>query len=168
MAVPASVQADGNLKVTWVPAIADTAAPTPTELNAAGAVDLSCYLTPDGFNPSTDETTVTDDRLCSRQSFARPGRFSDGLSLTYVFRAQDAAGTDNKAFTTLKHLTEGFVVTRWGADYEDDFAADDVVDVIPAQCGIQQKQPPEANSIQKITQTMHIVGPVERDVAVAA
>lgn len=167
MAVPASVQADGNLKVTWVPAVADPAAPTATELNAAGAVDLSCYLTPDGYNPATDETTVTDDRLCSRQSFARPGRFSDTLSLTYVFRGQDAAGTDNKAFTTLKHLTEGFIVTRWGVDYEDAYAAADIVDVAPVQAGVQKKQPPEANSVQKIMQSMHIVGPVERDVEVA-
>lgn len=168
MSEPASVAADGNLKVVWVPAIANPAAPTLAELNAASAIDLSCYLTADGFNPGTEEETVTDDRLCSRQSFARPGRTSDTLEIGYVFRGQDTAAVDNKAFTSLKHLTTGFIVERWGKDYAAAFAAADVVDVKPVQCGVQRKQAPEANSVQRIMQTMHIVGTVRRDVPVPA
>lgn len=164
MTTPASNLADGNLKVSWVSAIADPTAPTALELNAG--IDLTCYLTPDGFSPGGDEQVVNDSRLCSRQDYEKPGRSTDTLSLTYVFRGQEAIGTDNEAFHTLTHLAEGYVVTRWGTDYEADFAAADVVDVIPAQAGKQMKQPPEANSVLKIGQRIFVTGEVQRDVAV--
>lgn len=164
MALPKSVPADGNLKVVWVPALADPANPKVTELTAAGVIDISCYLTPDGFSPGGDEQVVNDDRLCSTQTFERPGRFSDTLDIIYVHGDE----VDNAAYTTLKHLTEGFVVERWGKPYDTAFATADVVDVKPAQCGVQRKQPPEANSVLKCAQKMFITGSVERDVAVVA
>lgn len=168
MAAPVSNLADGMVKVMWVPAVTDTSAPTVAEANAVTGVDLSCYLTADGFTPGVDETVITDDRLCSTQTFEKPGRYSDTLTISYVYRAQDSAGTDNKAFTTLEHLTTGFLIIRWGADYETAFAADDVVDVLSVQAGIQQKQPPEANSVLKITQRMFITNAAQRNVAVIA
>src|SRR5687768_15094890 len=143
MTTPVSNLADGNLKVAFVPTIAAPGAPTVAELNAGTVVDLSCYLTPDGFTTGGDEQVVTDDRLCSTQTFEKPGRHTDTLSLSYVYRAQDAAGTDNKAFHTLEHLVTGYIVARWGADYADAFVASDVVDVMPVQAGKQMKQPPE-------------------------
>lgn len=162
---PTSVLADGNLKVTWVPAIADPGAPSAAVLNGASSIDLSSYLTADGFSPGGDEEAVTDDRLSSRQTFERPGRFSDTLELMYVYQAQGTP-TDNKAFETLKHLTTGFVVTRWGKDFAGAYAAGDKVDVIPVQLGRQMKQPPEANSILKVSQGAFVTGTVRKDVAV--
>lgn len=178
MTTPGSLPSDGNLKVTWVPAIANPAAPTAAELNASSTIDMTCYLTADGWSPGTDEAVITDDRLCSRQTFEKPGRYTDTLSTTYVFRGQGGSAADNRAFTTLKHLTKGFYVTRWGKAYEDAYTADvaatttspaipaDIVDVIPAQLGIQTKQPPEANSVDRLTQRVFVTGPVRRDVKV--
>ena len=167
MTQPASVPADGNLKVVWVSALADPANPTATELNAGSVVDLSCYLSADGYSPSTDEQSVTDDRLCSRQTYEQPGRFAEGLEVGYVYRQQDPLATDNKAFATLKHLTAGYVATRWGQDYEDAFAATDIVDIYPATCGRQRKQKPTANGVLTIMQKLFITGAVQQDVAVA-
>jgi hypothetical protein len=165
---PASVPTDGNLKVVWVPTIADPANPTMTELTAASAVDLSCYLTSDGFTPSTDEAVVTDDRLCSVQTFEQPGRITDKLDIKYVYQPQNPDATDNKAFATLRRLAAGFIVSRWGKSFLDAFAAGDIVDVMPAKAGKQVKQAPEANSQFKVGQKIFIVGEVQEDVAVVA
>lgn len=164
MTQPASVPADGALKVAWVPTIADTDNPTVAELTAGGVVDLSCYLAAGGFTPGTDEQVITDDRLCSRQTFERPGRYTDSLELMYVHNP-DSPG-NNVAYTTLTYLTTGYIVTRWGVAYETAFTAGDIVDVIPAQAGIQRKSPPEANSVLKVAQKIFITGAVERDAVV--
>jgi len=168
MTQPAADLGDGNLKVAWVPTLADPANPTTTELNAAGVVDLSCYLTGDGFTPSTDEQVVTDPRLCSRQTYEQPGRFTNKLDIKYVYRQQAPTAADNKAYTTLRYLTTGYLVSRWGADYEDAFAANDIVDVYPARCGYQMKQPKEDNAVLKLAQKIFITGAVHQDVTVAA
>lgn len=165
MSQPISISADGSLKVAWVPTIADVENPTQAELTAGSVIDLSCYLTAGGFTPNTDEQVITDDRLCSRQTFERPGRFTDTLEVMYVHNP-DSAG-NNVAYTTLAYLTSGYIVSRWGVDYETAFATGDIVDVIPAQAGIQRKSPPEANSVLKVAQKIFITGEVQRDVVVA-
>lgn len=164
--IPASTPSDGNVKATWVPAFADPANPTVSEIEAAGAFDVSCYLTGDGLNPGADEQTVTDPRLCSRQDFEQPGRLTDSLEVGYVYRAQEPLSATNKAFTTLKRGTAGYLVLRWGLAYETAWATSQIVDVYPAKCGVQRKQQPEGNSILKVMQKMFVTGEVERDVVV--
>jgi len=166
--VPTSIPADGSLKVLWVPTIATPSEPTITEATALTVVDLSCYITADGWTPATDEQVSTDDRLCSRQSFERVGRFTDSLSITYVFQGQEPAATDNKAQSTLRYKELGFVIARWGMDFEPDIEIGDIVDVYVVECGIQQKQPPEANGRQKIMQKLFIRSGTQRDVAIVA
>lgn len=167
MSVPASVPADGNLMALWVPALADPASPTDAETDGASVVDISCYLTGDGFQPGGDEQNVPDPRLCTRQDFERPGRFTDTLELRYIFRPQEPTSPTNKAYATLHKGTEGFVVARWGLPYETATAVGQIVDVYPVQCGVQRKQQPEANSVMRIFQKMFVTGPVVRDVALA-
>lgn len=164
--VPLSIPADGSLKVLWVPAIADVTEPTLDELTDVTVIDLSCYITADGWTPGTDEQVSTDDRLCSRQTYERRGRFTDTLEITYVYQGQEMAATDNKAFSTLRAGELGFVVARWGADFELPMAVADLVDVYPAECGVQRKQPPEANGRLKIMQKIFIRSSTQRDVAV--
>lgn len=165
MTSPVSILGDGNVKVSWVTTIANTAAPTIVELNATSSIDLSCYLTADGLTTGTDEQAVTDDRLCSVQSFEKPGRFSDTLELMYVYQPQVPAATDNKAFFTLVHLTSGFIAIRWGKAYAGVFVAADRVNIMPSTCGVQREQPPEANSVLKIAQKIWVSGAVKRNVA---
>jgi hypothetical protein len=166
--VPTSIPADGSLLVLWVPTIADTSEPTITELEAGTVLDLTCYITADGWAPATEETASVDNRLCSREDFERVGRSKDSLEITYVYQGQEPAALDNKAQSTLRYKELGFIVARYGADYEIDVAVGDVVDVIPAECGIQRKQPPVANERLKIMQKLFVRSGVKRDVLVVA
>lgn len=166
--IPPSVVADGNIKVIWVPTLADPAKPQVTELTGASIVDLSCYFTKDGLNRGGDEQTVSDERLCSVQVYARPGTYSDTLDVIYVYNPQTDSLDTNAAFQTLKHLTEGYFVFRYGLPYAAAIAADQVVDVVPVACGRQRKQAPEANSVLKLAQQMHIISEVHDDVKIVA
>lgn len=169
MAAPVANPSDGMVKVLWTQTCPLPSAPDlSTDIGAAGAIDLSSYLTGDGYTPSADETTVADSRLSTVQTFESPGRYSESLLIKYVYRAQDAAGTDNKAFHSLIRGTAGFLIVRFGAPFEDAFAVADVVDVLAVTCGLQQKLPPEENSVLKIQQKMFITNVVEHDVAVVA
>lgn len=167
MTEPQSVPADGNLKVVYVETIADPAHPTHTECTAVSAVDLSCYLTDEGYNPALDEQTVTDNRLCSRKTFQQPGRSQDSLDVAYVYNI--AVPEEDLARLTLVEGVTGFLVCRWGQDFEDDLAAADIVDVIPFKAGVQMKNKPAANTVLTIGQKIFITSPgVQRDVAITA
>lgn len=166
--VPTSIPADGSVKVLWVPTIANVQEPTEGELTAPEVIDLSCYLTDDGFAPAVDEQVSTDNRLCSRQTFERRGRFTYSLNLTYVYQGQNLAATDNRAFATIRPGEEGNIVVRWGADYEDPIEVGDLVEVWPAEAGEQQKQAPEANGRLRLMQRIFIRNSVAKDVPVVA
>jgi hypothetical protein len=158
--------ADGNVKIAFVPTIADPAAPTATELTAVGVKDLSCYLTSDGWTPGLDEQVVSDERLCSTQTFEKRGRNSRTLSIKYVENPTEP--TDNVAYTTLAPGTTGFLVERRGAAYSGAFAADDVVNVWPIEAGEYDPQPPEANSVLKVAQKAFVTGTVQMGKTVVA
>lgn len=164
MVLPAAVVADGNLKVLWVPTIANPAAPTAAELNAGSVVDLSCYLTQ--FAPATNEAVVTDDRLCSRKTLENPGKETETLAITYVYNPLVPA--DNEAQLALIKGTVGNLVARWAAPFDDAVAADDIVDVWPVKAGRQVKQEGAANETLKIAQKMFVYDEVQTDVTVAA
>jgi hypothetical protein len=161
-----STPADGNVKIVFVPSLADPAAPTVAELTGAGVIDLSCYLTADGWTPGLDEQVVTDDRLCSVQTFEQPGRSSRTLSIKYV--ENPGSSTDNKAFDTLAPGTAGFLVERRGTAQATAFAAADVVNVWPIKAGQYDPQPPEANSVLKVSQKAFITGTVHIGATVGA
>ena len=160
-----STPADGNVKVAWVPAIAADA-PTSTELTGAGVIDLSCYLTGDGWNPGLSENTISDDRLCSTQTFEQPGRHARSLDIKYI--ENPGSTTDNKAFDTLIPGTAGFLVLRRGTAFDTAFAADDLVDVWPVKCGQRAPQPPTADSPLTVSQKMFVTGKVREQATVAA
>lgn len=153
--IPESMPSDGTLKVTFVAAYDGLVA------SVTGGTDLSCYLTQDGWNPTTDEATVVDSRLCSKQDFEQPGRITESLEVTYVFNTLDEDA--DEARSTLAQGTVGFLVVRWGQDFDTAYAAAQEVDVYPVKAGVQRKQPPEQNSVHKIMQKLFITGPVIRD-----
>lgn len=157
MAIP-STNADGNVKVLWVPAISNPAAPTVAELTAVGVKDLSCYLTSDGWTPGLDEATISDDRLCDTQTYEKPGRSSRSLALKYIENPTDP--TNDVAFVTLVPGSTGNFVIRKGLPYTTAIAAAQKVDVWPVQLGQQDSQPPEANSVLKAAQKAFVTGPV--------
>lgn len=161
-----STPADGNVKVAFVPAIANTSAPTVAELTGASAIDLSCYLSADGFTPGLDEAVISDDRLCDTETFEQPGRSSRTLQVTYIDNSN--TDDDNEAYETLVPGSTGYIVVRRGKAYDGAFAATDKVDVWPVKAGKYSDLPPEANSVLKVTQKLFVTGRVQDRVAVAA
>jgi len=149
--IPAT-PADGNMKVVVVPTLADADAPTVAELNAETAVDISCYLTAGGYQPSQDQATITDERLCSTQVFGSPGRKTLGLSLQVVDNTNSEYEEDyNEAVEVLAEGQDVYVVERRGVPFDVPFAAGQTVRVWPIKAGMKQNDPPEANSVLRAT-----------------
>lgn len=162
-----STPADGNIATWLVPEIADTTAPTVTEIVAG--VDVSCYLTPDGFSLTIDQATISDERLCSTETFAQPGRKSYTLTLTGIDNTNSPnEATDNELVDTLVEGTEMYLVRRRGVPFDQEIAADDKVTVIPFKPGVKQDVAPEANSVIRSTWTGFVTGAVQTEVSVVS
>lgn len=171
LTIPAGVDAEGSVLVKFVPTLADPSAPTLAEVNAVGAIDLSCYLTQDGFKPGADTATGTDPRLCTKQVFETKGATTWSIdNLIYIWDPQNASSDGNKAYAAMPEDTKGFLVVRWGMDVEDNPAlvATNVIDIFTVTMGPQVPQPPEANSKLKVQQKPFVDGPTYRDVVLPA
>ena len=167
MAELPSTPADGNVLVKILPAVANLNTPTVAEV--AAGVDISCYLTSDGYAPGVDQAGIPDERLCSTQIFEQPGRVTNTLDLTYIDNTNAPnEATDNEAKETLIPGSTHVLLVRRGVAYEDALAAAQKVTLWPIKAGVQQDVPPEANSILKTMQKQFITGPVVRDVAISA
>ncbi|MFG2165516.1 phage tail tube protein [Micromonospora chersina] len=165
--LPTSVPTDGTMRVDFVPTIADRTAPkAATELGAAGAQELSGYITGDGWAPSGEQATVTDERLASTQTFEQPGRKTKSLTVTYVHNPDDVA--NNEAYLTLTEGVKGYLVVRWGVPRGTAWAAGDIVDVWPVTAGEPMKNYNGANSVHTATQRLFVTGDVISDAVVVA
>lgn len=169
MSVPTSMRSDGRLRVAFVPTtpgIDDPTDPILSEITAGTTKEGSCYLTSTGFQNTVQETPVTDDRMCTTQTFERVGRKLLGLTLMYVYNL--TSENDNIWYTALTELNTGFIVARYGIPYDTAWAAGDVVDIYPVECGFQLKMPKEDNSVFRVTQVMRIIDEYQADVELAA
>lgn len=169
VSIPEYVTAEGNVKVAFVPAIANLSAPTVVELNAG--VDITCYLPETWAGVTADQAKGEQRRMCSKESFETLGRIKRAISdFTYTYLPQ-ALGTDpaNKVKTKMAPGTHGFLVTRYGPDATDAWAADDVVDVLPAECGAQNKNTGGSDEFAPltITQGLSATGVLVEDAVVA-
>lgn len=161
MARPASMPADGMIRVAFA-ATLTASAPAATALTAG--TDLTYYLTADGFSPSVDQATVTDDRLGDAQTFEVPGRYSfklDKIRYTY-----NTVSGDDAARIALVAGTTGFIAVRWGIAAGTAWTAAQKVDVWPVTLGQPVKLPPTANSVLHIEQAVFVTNTVVTDVAV--
>lgn len=104
-------------RTTWwiVPAIADITAPTALEINAAGALNITCFLMGDQEGIMGDTAKVELARLLCEQST------SESLDVTkfsmpnfrFAFDPQAAAAAnDKKAWALLKDGYSGYAVRR--------------------------------------------------------
>jgi hypothetical protein len=158
-----STPADGNVLVKLVAAIADTSAPKiATEINAAGSIDISCYLTGGGYKPSLSEQVITDERLCTTQTYEQKGRSQRGLEVEYIDNTNSPNQTTyNKAKDTLVPSTAQFLVVRTGLPYATAPAVGQKFTVYPITPGEYNELPPEANSVLKIAQKLFVTGQVK-------
>ncbi|MGH3010166.1 MAG: hypothetical protein ACRDLM_12280 [Gaiellaceae bacterium] len=162
----AKIPVDGNVKVTFFPTCANIAAPSVTELTATGALDIECFLTPDGLDESVAEDTKDTTVFCSTSNYEEPGRTMPSLQLTY-FRG-DVPATDDVSYTTLKRNTRGFLAIREGSPHATAWTAADVCRVYTVMCGEQQPVKPAKNEDVKVQQKLYASGDYERDAVAAA
>lgn len=161
-----STPSDGNVATWLVPAIADTTAPTLAELTAGTVVDISCYLSPDGFALTVDQATITDERLCTTQVFGKPGRKTYTLALTGIDNTNSDNEDDNDLVDALDEGVAQYLVRRRGLPFDDEIDVGQKVTVIPFEAGVKQDVPPEANSTIRSTWTCFVTGEVQTEVAV--
>ena len=131
----------------------DLTAPTVAELSAATVLDLSYYLTSDGFALEHSQESIEDDREGAAEAGEIPGRETyTGTSLKVIDNTNQV-GSDNKplenaAVTTLTKGKQGTIVRRRGKPTDDAFAAGDVVSVFPVTIGIKSPIAHAANQRQ--------------------
>lgn len=164
--IPAT-PADGKMKVVVVPALADPEHPTIEELTAETALDISCYLTSDGWALTTSQDSIADERLCSSQTYDIPGRkTSDNKTVTVIDNTNtELEDTANKAVETLYEGATGYFVVRRGLDYDAPFEAGQKLSVYPFRCGEKQYVANEANTTIRSTIPYGITGPWFTDTA---
>lgn len=156
--VSTSVVSDGTRRVLILPAVADPAAVTLAEATAGD--NISCYLTSTGWQPTEDQASVPDDRLCSSQSFERPGRKTKSLNVQYVFNLASAA--DDEARLALPEGTSGYALHVIQKAEEDGVAPEtgDWYELWPITAGDPMVMPSEANSVDRISQRLFVTGEV--------
>jgi hypothetical protein len=157
---------NGTTKVQVVQAIADMAAPKVTEVNAVTSVDISCYITGDGWNEQISENSITDERLCSPQVFEEPGDFTETLELTYVYSNLDE--DNDEARIALTPGTVGYIVSRTGKAASAAFATADIVDVFYFKAGKQRKNQGGRNAKHTMTQKLFLRSVTQHDVSIVA
>ena len=157
MTQPSSVTFDGTDLVLWVPSIEDINNPLGAELQDPSVVDLSCYFSDTGWAPTLTEAAVTDNRLCSKVDFGRPGRKAYAFPLLYVFNPDVPA--DDEARLTLTELSEGFFVERPAVAYDEPLAAGDLVKVYAVVLGAQHEAGRTANGPWLIQQQAYLRPP---------
>jgi hypothetical protein len=138
------ITADGKTRVYWVTTIANTAAPTTTELNAG--ISLQSTLTADGLNGLAPDTADVDtSSLASTFNTTVNGRTSFSNTM---LRLKKQSGTDT-IFTTLVRDTAGYLVVRRSVTESTAWASAQAVEVYPALCGEVARMDPEPNSVER-------------------
>lgn len=134
---------DGKLRVYYVPTIANTAAPTTTELNAGTRLDST--MTADGLEISFATADVDNSALSSTFDTRQAGRRTPSISVTI----KRQTGTDT-IYNLLTYQTTGYLAVRRNIDASTAWASAQAVEVYPIQCG-QSSQAYGPNTIQRYT-----------------
>lgn len=141
----ADILSDGKTRVSWVPTIANNAAPTAAELNAG--TTLTSVITPDGVVGFEPETAAVDNSsLASTFDTKTIGRASFGGTMLRL-KKQDGTDTARNLFTT--RGTTGYIVIRRWVDFDTAWASGQRVSVYPVTVGDIRDLAPEANTVSK-------------------
>lgn len=175
---PDATKAQGNVSVTVVATIASTAAPDlSSEINAAGSVNVSCYLFDNGAIVTSNTNKVTAPaRLCTTEQFQELGNTTyEVADLQYVYAPQSASGaTENKAKTLLVEGATLYLVERLGlaagGATPTDYAAGQYVNIYHVRLGKQNRvrQGDAESAVFGITQSAILIDPPTYDVAIVA
>jgi hypothetical protein len=136
---------DGNVRVAFVPAIANINAPTTTELNAGTL--LQSLLTADGLmNFKATTSTVDTTSIASTFNTKTIGR--DDFGDTGLRLKKQNYGSDT-VFSLLTRGTAGFIVIRRGVAETTAWASSQAVQVYPITCGQTGFVDYEPNSLDR-------------------
>jgi hypothetical protein len=146
--IPSAYLEDGDFKTVFVDEVADISAPTVDELTTP-LVDLSDYLTADGFKLTHSQDFADDDREAAAAVGQIPGqeKFTDG-SLQVIDNTNRGADAKNDAVEKLTKGLQGYIVRRRGKGHFEPFAGDDVVSVYKVTVGIKTAVAHAANARQ--------------------
>lgn len=164
-----SVGTEGNLLVMVAPASILTAGKTLsditlTQLNSASFVDITYDLTAgSGWAETTSQETISDDRLTATETFAQPGKTTNGLTVQFVYGDESA-----KADDVLVEDEKLIFAVRWATDHDADITATSKFDLWMTKAGRKQRDQAAANSVFTKTQVIYPLAKVERDVTPAA
>ena len=172
---PQLVTANGKDSWFFVPAIADITAPTPTEINAATGLNISCFLWAEfeGVTSSTGKVTLPR-LLCETQQYEANDSTTYSMSdLDFAFAPQAASATDGKkAWDKFKAGgLSGFLVRRQGVkanDVASEATAGQFVDIIPVEVGaaVPGKTSTGADGVYRAVAPVAVIGAPEWNVAV--
>jgi len=151
---------DGNIKLSWLPAVSNIHAPTVAELNAG--TSLEQYMTPDGYKNDPDTKAIDTSSLASKFDTSAAGRRSFDISL--MFKRQ--TGTD-AIFNLLAYQAAGYLAVRRNLDRTTAWATGQAVEIYPAQCGQRKQSSPAPNEVQKWTALLFLTADPD-DAAVVA
>lgn len=139
------IYGDGQVRVAYVPTIANIASPTTTELNAG--ILLHDTMTPDGLQGYEATTADVDtSALSSTYDTVTIGR--DSFSGPALRLKKQTVGADTIR-TTLSRGTTGYTVVRRGIPAATAWASTQQVEVYPIICGRRKEMPPEKNTLLK-------------------
>jgi hypothetical protein len=172
---PEAVKAQGNKSVTVVQTVADAAGgpSLATEINAAGSVNVSCYLFGNFSATSTTNRGSAPRRLCTTEELQEFGTTTHEVSdLSYVYSPQEADTTDaNKAKAALVEGSEVWLVERLGLNARTDaIAAGQKVNLHHVRLGPQNRSETGDGEFDQfsIMQSVIYVEPPFYDVAIVA
>jgi hypothetical protein len=135
-----------------------------SDLSSPAFVDVTYDLTAgSGWAETTSQETISDDRLTSSQTFALPGKITNGLTVQMVY------GDETAVADPLLVEGEKFIAAvRWAVDHDKDIAQSDKFDFWLFKAGAKQRDQAAANSVFTKTQVLYPLAKVVRDVSPAA
>ena len=158
---PSLISAFGRESWTFLIAVADKAAPTAIELEAATGFNLSCSVfgEQEGMTATTEKVTLPR-RLCETVTYESNGPTSFSMAdLMVSYDPQGApASAGKKAWETMTDNLNGFLVQRLGKAGTSVFIAGDYVNVVPVQLGVKvpTKTSTGADGVVAFTQAVAI------------
>ena len=153
----------GELRVSFVPTIADMAAPTAAEVTAG--TDLTPFLTRDGVNTPNSASTTDISDLADRRNKRAPGTFGGDDWTLKLYR--DSVTADDDAWTLLVQDLEGYLVIRRFGGAENALAATNKVEVADIAVLSRVMDTPGADTPQTFTAVL-AVADVNDDATIAA
>lgn len=158
--VPASNPSTGFWKVIYIP----SGNPLSVAILTGGtAKPLTYGFTPDGFNWSITEESVPDPRLTLAVVLSQPGSSTDSLEVKYV----DSTDATSAAMILTQGVS-GFLNVRRGIANATIPTIGQTADTLQFTAGRQRPDPPVANGLDTISQTLYITAvPVRKGTLVA-